>query len=85
MKRIYAAALFLAAVSAFGQSNEVFDPNGLVKNPYQFRGHSGILNTDETPVLMANGARFGGMSFPFASMRFEKMIDEHTAMFEVEA
>ena len=43
MKRtIVVPALSLAAAGAFGaESNEVFSPNDLAKNPYQFRGHSG--------------------------------------------
>lgn len=47
------------------QSTKVFDPNVLVKNAYQFKNQSGILDTNRT------------------YMRFDKMLDEHTAMFEV--
>jgi hypothetical protein len=86
------AAVFFGTLIAFtcasvaqGQSNDVFDPNGLVKNPYQFKGHSGILNTNGTPVLMPNGSPLRGTLIPFACMKFERMLDEHTAVYEVQA
>ena len=85
MKAGIFAALLLAFLGFSRAEAQSFDPNSLVKNPYQFKGHSGILNTNGTPVLMPNGAQLRGTLIPFACMRFEKMLDEHTAMFEVEA
>jgi len=66
-------------------AQESFDPNVLVKNPYQFKGHSRVLDARQTPVLMPNGSQLRGTLVPFVCMKFERMLDEHTAVYEVQA
>jgi hypothetical protein len=66
-------------------SNDVLDPNDLVKNPYEWKGHSGILDTIQMPIIAANGARMGFAPYPGGCMKFNKMLDEHTAIYEVMA
>lgn len=67
----------------YHESNDAIDPYELVKNPYKFKGHSGILDTLDTPVLMDNGARMTSVAYPGGCLQFKKMLDEHTAIFEM--
>lgn len=66
-------------------STNVLDPNDLVKNPYKLKGRSGILDTVQTPIIAENGARMGFVPYPGGCMKFSKMLDEHTAVYEVMA
>ncbi|MGP8251147.1 MAG: superinfection immunity protein [Terracidiphilus sp.] len=67
----------------YHESNEVLDPYDLSKNPYKWKDHSGILDTIEVPVIMGNGTRMGQVTYPGGCLKFSKMIDEHTAIYEV--
>jgi hypothetical protein len=67
----------------YHESSDAIDPYELVKNPYKFKGHSGILDTLNTPVLMGNGARMTSVAYPGGCLQFKKMLDEHTAIFEM--
>jgi|SRR5208283_3663785 len=66
-------------------SNDVLDPNDLVKNPYKWKGRSGVLDTVQLPIMAGNGARMGFAPYPGGCMKFNKMLDEHTAVYEVMA
>jgi hypothetical protein len=63
-------------------SNELIYPDELSKNPYRLKGHSGILDTTHVSIRGAKVEPFA-FSFPGCCMRFEKMIDEDTATYEV--
>ena len=68
----------------YQESNEVMHPYDLSKNPYKWKDHSGILDTQNVPVLMGSAdvvVTYTGYSG--AGLKFEKMIDEHTATFSV--
>lgn len=70
-------------VATYHDSNEILDPYDLSKNPYKWKDHSGILDTVEVPVIMGNGTRMGQVTYPGGCLKFSKMIDEHTAIYEV--
>lgn len=68
---------------AYHDSNEILFPYDLSKNPYKWKGRSGILDTVDLPIIMGNGARAGNVGYPGGSLKFERMIDEHTATYSV--
>jgi hypothetical protein len=68
------------AQEAYGPSNEILYPDQLSKNPYRWKGHSGIL---DTRIAMEGPAGRFLFSYPGGCLKFERMIDEHTATFEV--
>jgi len=61
-------------------SNESFTPYLLSKNPYKWKGHSGILNTQYTTGIWPNGniSQVAGYG-----VRFARMLDEQTAVYDV--
>ena len=63
-------------------SNEVFLPYELSKNPYKWKGQSGILDTLNTAYVMPNGSA-AQMGLALGSIKFDKMLDEHTAIYDV--
>lgn len=67
-------------VSEYHESDEVMEPYKLSKNPYQWRGHSGILEM-RMPVIASNGVFVSVV--PLAGLKFRKMISEHIAVYEV--
>jgi hypothetical protein len=68
---------------SYHESDEVLYPYDLSKNPYQWKGHSGILDTLHVPMVMENGTRMGQVSYPGGCLKFSKMLDEHTAIYDV--
>lgn len=58
-------------------------PAQLTKNGFKWKGQSATLDTLRMPVLSDNGNVMGSAPFPGGTLRFEKMLDEHTAMFQV--
>jgi hypothetical protein len=64
-------------------SNEIIRPYEISKNPYKMKGHSGILDTVYVPIIMGNGTRVSQFAYPGGGLKFEKMIDEHTATYSV--
>jgi hypothetical protein len=77
------AQKFSDAVPAYHESNEILDPYDLSKNPYQWKYQSGILDTINVPLVMNNGTRVGQVAYPGGCLKFNKMLDEHTAVYEV--
>jgi len=71
------------AVTKYHESDEVLDPYDLSKNPYKWKDHSGILDNVEVPLVMSNGTRVGQVAYPGGCLKFEKMLDEHTAIYSV--
>jgi hypothetical protein len=68
----------------YHESNEVITPFALSKNPYKWKGRSGILDTVNVPILMgSSGVVVTSVRYPGGSLKFEKMIDEHTATYSV--
>jgi hypothetical protein len=68
----------------YHESNEVISPYEISRNPYRLKGHSGILDTVNVPVLMgAGGVVATTVRFPGGGLKFEKMIDENTATYSV--
>jgi hypothetical protein len=61
-------------------SNEVLFPDQISKNPYRWKGHSGIFDT--RVAIEGPAGRFLA-PIPGGCLKFERMIDEHTATFEV--
>jgi hypothetical protein len=65
-------------------SNEIIRPYEISRNPYKLKGHSGILDTVNVPILMgAGGVVVTSVRYPGGGLKFEKMIDEHTATYSV--
>jgi hypothetical protein len=82
------AAVFLAQGGTRGSaqshpSDEILLPAVVSKNPYKYRGHSGILNTRGFQTTLPDGSL--GRTFLGAGngFQFEKMLDEHTAIYVV--
>lgn len=71
------------AEPTFQPTHEVLAPVQLSKNAFKWKGQSIILDTIRMPVIMGNGALMGYLPYPGGNLRFEKMLDEHTATFEV--
>lgn len=72
------------AANGYHQSDEVMTPYALSKNPYKWKGHSGILDTVNVPLLMGEGGVVvTTIRYPGGGLKFEKMIDEHTATYSV--
>jgi TonB family protein len=63
-------------------SDDIIDPYELSKNPYQLKGHSGILDTLHVTLLGGNG-QLMHTPYPGGGLRFGKMIDKHTATYQV--
>jgi hypothetical protein len=63
----------------YHESDELLEPYKLAKNPYQWRGHSGVLVT-RMPVIDPTG--FVGY-VPLPGLKFDKMISEHIAIYDV--
>ena len=63
----------LAQTTAKADKPEVFDAIALLKNPYKWRGHTGILGAT---------ANANGWPMPVAPV-FVRMLDEHTALYEL--
>jgi hypothetical protein len=68
------------ADSEYHESNETMTPYALSKNPYKWMGHSGILDTG---VLVMRGNGLEVAHYPGIALQFEKMIDEHSAIYSV--
>jgi hypothetical protein len=64
-------------------STEIFLPYLLSKNPYEWAEHSGILDTRNPLMLMPNGIYRKFPQLGPSSIRFDKMLDEHTAVYDV--
>lgn len=62
-------------------SAEVLLPYELSKNPYKWKGHSGVLDTRRAPYITPNGSV--APMLPLGSIKFDKMLDEHTALYDV--
>ena len=76
-------ALSLLPDDGYRPSNEVLYPYDISKNPYKFKGHSGILDMRGVPLVLPDGrlvAREAGVGY---GLRFEKMINERTATYAV--
>lgn len=77
----------LAKPSDGGQyqpSDQVFTPFELSRNTYKYKGQSGILDT--RTVYWGNDEYLGGQKWgtpPTGGLRLERMIDEHTAIYEI--
>jgi hypothetical protein len=72
------------AEPTYQESNEILSPYALSKNPFKWKNHSGILDTVDVPILMGvNGAVVTSVRYPGGGLKFEKMIDEHTATYSV--
>jgi hypothetical protein len=67
---------------SYKPSDEIIDVYKISKNPFILKGHSGILDTIHIPLVRSDGFRTP-MSLPGANLRFEKMLDEHTAVYAV--
>jgi TonB family protein len=68
--------------SGYVLSNEVLDPWELRRNPFKWKGHSGILDTARISMAMPDGQR-AHIPYPGGGLHFDKMLDEHTASFDV--
>lgn len=66
-------------------SNQIIYPYDISRNPYKYKGKSGILDTLDVPLLFAMGGKRVATPYPGGSLEFENMIDEHTAVFGVRA
>jgi hypothetical protein len=64
------------------ESAEVLLPYELSKNPYKWKGRSGILDTQRATYVMPNGTA-APMGIGLGSIKFDKMLDEHTALYDV--
>jgi hypothetical protein len=64
------------------ESAEILLPYELSKNPYKWKGQSGILDTLNTSFVMPNGSVMQ-MGTGIGSIKFDKMLDEHTALYDV--
>lgn len=73
-----------ASDAGYSPSDEVLNPAEISKNPYQWKGHSGILDTAHVFVHMPNGQNVP-IPYPGGGLKFEKMIDEHVATYSVMA
>jgi len=72
------------ASDGYHASDEVMTPYALSKNPYKWRRHSGILDTVNVPVFWGTtGVPATSIRYPGGALKFEKMIDEHTATYSV--
>jgi hypothetical protein len=69
-------------IQQYHASDEIIEPYEVSKNPYRLKGHSGILDTTRVSMLMPSGDRIP-TPYPGGGLRFEKMIDENTATYEV--
>jgi hypothetical protein len=61
--------------------DEIIKPYEISKNAYKLKGHSGILDTKR--VMLVGPAGNFPVAYPGGALRFERMIDEHTATYEV--
>lgn len=68
--------------SNYKVSNEVLDPWELSRNPFKWKGTSGILDTARISMPMPNGQR-AHIPYPGGGLHFSKMLDEHTASYDV--
>jgi hypothetical protein len=66
--------------ATYHESSEMMEAYQLSKNAYQWRGHSGILDA-HMPLIRSDGKLEGWLPLP--SLKFNKMISEHVAVFEV--
>jgi ribosomal protein L40E len=64
-------------------STESFTPYLLSKNPYRWKGHSGILDTQYTTEIWPNGNIMLLPGYGGTGIHFAKMLDEHTATYDV--
>jgi len=70
-----------ATEEQYHPSDEVIYPYDISKNPYKLKGHSGILDT--VHVFVGEVGHQFPMVFPGGGLKFERMLDEHTATYEV--
>lgn len=68
--------------SGYHPSDDLMNPYDLSKNPYKYKGKSGILDTLHVTLIGPNGTGLK-LPYPGGGLRFEKMIDEHTATYAV--
>lgn len=68
--------------SNYKVSNEVLDPWELSRNRFKWKGTSGILDTARISMGMPNGQR-AYIPYPGGGLHFSKMLDEHTASYDV--
>jgi hypothetical protein len=80
---ISASTSFSVDSDGYHQSNELISPYQLSKNPYQYKGHSGLLLTTLIQLVRSDGLVGPQMPWPGGGMRFVKMLDEHTAIYSV--
>jgi hypothetical protein len=65
-------------------SNEVISPYEISRNPYKFKGRSGIIDTLRIHYSLGSWGDFEAHSaWNLHCLRFEKMIDEHTAIYSL--
>ena len=69
-------------LSSYKVSNEVLDPWELSRNPFKWKGTSGILDTARISMAMPSGQR-AHIPYPGGGLHFSKMLDEHTASYDV--
>lgn len=56
----------------------------LSKNPFKYKGHSGVLDTSKLPILTPDGTLLGYTTLaPYGSLKLDKMLDEHTAIYNI--
>jgi hypothetical protein len=72
------------ASEEYRASDEIISPYEISRNPYKLKGHYGILDTVNVPLLMGTGGVVAtSIRYPGGGLKFEKMIDEHTATYSV--
>jgi len=71
------------AANEYHESDQLLSPYDISKNPYKFKDQSGILDTIHVPLVYNNGVQMGSVPYPGGALRFNKMIDERTAIYEV--
>ena len=69
------------AANPYHPSDEVLSPYAISKNPYSFKGRSGVLDTLHVPLVTPFGQSSVAIGYP--GLQFEKMIDEQTATYSV--
>ena len=56
----------------------------LSKNPFKYKGRSGVLDTSKLPILTPDGTLMGYTTLaPYGSLKLDKMLDEHTAIYNI--
>jgi hypothetical protein len=72
------------ATVGYHASDEILWPYEIIKNPYKFMGHSGILDI-RMPFVGYRGEVVANPWNLVGGLKFEKMIDEHVAIYSVNA